>query len=207
MSVDLRPRGVISDLNRGVLNKARSPCDGRNPRHNGTVNSGSAGGSEVSQSGTPLGRSPVPAFQRFERTSAFGQCWKACSTAIRITVAQVYRVREFLTGQVIGDVGGSRPSWWCSRGSRRRRSSGRSAVLAARAVAGSAQASMPFVISSTAYALAFKVAVANQTSATLSIGRAHSEWRSPPVSMETGKWRRPCADRGALAPRVNFLGF
>jgi len=25
------------------------------------------------------------------------------------------------------------------------------------------------------------------------------EWRSPPAQMETGKWRRPCADRGALA--------
>ena len=25
------------------------------------------------------------------------------------------------------------------------------------------------------------------------------EWRSPPAQMETGKWRRPCADRGPSA--------
>src|ERR1700745_1427006 len=36
--------------------------------------------------GTPLGRSPLPAFHRSERTSALGQCWKACSTATTITV-------------------------------------------------------------------------------------------------------------------------
>src|SRR5580704_16110879 len=36
--------------------------------------------------GTPLGRSPLPAFHRSERTSALGQCWKACSTPTTITV-------------------------------------------------------------------------------------------------------------------------
>src|SRR5215469_18553793 len=36
--------------------------------------------------GTPLRRSPLPVFHRFERTRASGQCWKACSTSITITV-------------------------------------------------------------------------------------------------------------------------